>query len=389
MPVYLDNSATTKVRQEVVDAMLPYVNGLWGNASSIHHYGRESHKAVDIARAQVAKFLNCASEEILFTPCSTYSNNTAILGRARFAEANGQGRHLITSLVEHPSVMGPAKYLEGLGWQVTYLPVDRQGFVNAEDLKRAITSDTSIISIIWANNEIGTIQPIEELAAIANERGIYFHTDAVQVAGKVAIDLAKLPVSALALSGHKFYAPKGIGILFLRKNVNLMPIVFGGGQEKGLFPGTENLPFIVGIGKAAELCGQELPASVKKLRKLQAILTEKILSVPGVKMTGPLDAEKRLPGHVSVVVPGAQGEALVLRSDLQGVCISSGSACHSGVIEPSQILKAIRLPREEALGAVRISASAFTTFEECEKAASTLAEVFTSLIEQAKTTAQV
>lgn len=381
-PIYLDTSATTKVHPDVVEAMLPFLQETVGNASSLHYYGRKSHEAVDKARAQVAKLLNCQPEEIYFTPCGTYSNNTALLGRARFCEANGLGKHLITSVVEHPSVIGPAKYLEANGWKVTYLPVDKQGFVSAEELKKAITKDTSIISIMWANNEIGTMQPISEIAAIAKEKNIYFHTDAVQVAGKIAVDMKATPVSALALSGHKLNGPKGIGVFFLRGGVNLMPVVFGGGQERGLFAGTENIASIVGMGKAAEIACKNLTKTEKHLRKLQAILTEKLLAIDGIKITGPKDPEMRVPGHVSVVVPGAQGDAIILQSDLKNICISSGSACHSGVIEPSSVLKAIALPREEALGSARISAGIFNTEKECQEAGETLAGVFKSLMKK-------
>ena len=377
--IYLDNSASTRVRDEVIEAMEPYLSGRFGNASSIHRDGREAQVAMAGARQQVAKLLNCRPDEVHFTPCGTYSNNVALLGRVRFAEANGHGRHLITTPIEHSSVNGPVKHLEGLGWKVTCLPVDRQGFVRADDLKKAITKETSIISIMWANNEVGTIEPIEELAAIAAEREIYFHTDAVQLAGKLPIDLSKVPVSTLSLSGHKFHAPKGIGALFVRKGVNLMPLVFGGGQEHGLFPGTEPVASIVAIGKAAELCFDELDANMKDLRRRQKIITDCLATVDGIKLTGPLAIEKRVPGHVSVLVPGSDGEALVMKCDLKDLAISSGSACRQGIIEPSRILLALGWPEKEALGSARISVGRFNSDEECKKAAADLAEIFAAI----------
>lgn len=381
--IYLDNSATTCVRQEVVKAMLPYLGEKWGNPSSIHALGRQSSQAISSARQQVANLLNCHPEEVYFTPCGTYSNNVALLGRARVAEANGQGKHLITSPIEHPSVLGPAKFLEAQGWEISCLPVDRQGFVRAHDLQKAIRADTSIISIMWANNEVGTIQPLAELARIAHEAGVYFHTDAVQVAGKMPIDVSQVPVSALSISGHKFYAPKGIGILFVRKPISLMPLVFGGGQEQALFPGTESLANIVAIGVAAQLAQAELKANLSLLCSVQQLMTKKLLEIEGVRLTGPVDLQKRIPGHISVLVEGGQGEALVMKADLQGVCISSGSACHQGIIGPSQVLLALGFSCDEALGSVRITAGRYNSYAECEKASAILVDVFSSVKQSA------
>ncbi len=376
--IYLDNSATTKVRDEVVAAMIPYLANEWGNPSSLHRFGRQSAQALAEARMKVARLLNCEADEIFFSPCGTYSNNVAIVGRARFAEANSLGKHMITCLVEHPAVLGPAKHLESLGWRITYLPVDHEGLVNPDSLRKAIQTDTSIISVMWANNEIGTIQPIDLLATIAEEAGVYFHTDAVQVPGKLPIDVSQVKVSALSISGHKFHAPKGVGVLYVRKGINLMPLVYGGGQERGLFPGTEALASIVGIGKAAELAFDELEANLGFLRARQAELMERLLAVEGVRMTGPLDPQRRLPGHISVVVPGCDGEALVLKSDLKGVCISSGSACHKGIKEPSQILTATGVPAADAIASARISIGRFNSDQECRQAADLLAGVFKS-----------
>jgi len=383
MVIYADNSATTKVRPEVVEAMLPYLSENWGNASSIHSLGRAARDAVERAREQVAHLINCPAEEVFFTPCGTASNNVAILGRARFLQANRRGRHLITTQIEHPSAFGPAQYLEGQGWSVTYLPVDREGFVSPESLSNAITRNTTIISIIWANNEIGTVQPIAELAEIAAERNIAFHTDAVQVPGKLAIDVTAVPISSLSASGHKFYAPKGIGFLYLRKENNLMPIEFGGGQERGLFPGTESVANIVAIGKAAELARSELEETSSRLYDMQRRLIEHVRSIKNVKITGAQHVEGRLPGHVSFVFPEAEGEALVMRCDLQGVCISSGSACHQGVVEPSHVLRALALSKEEALGSVRVSLGRFNTEAECDKVMKILDKALTAAPDKA------
>jgi len=388
MPIYLDNSATTPVRQEVVDAMIPCLRDNWGNPSSIHSFGRKAKDAINHARKQVAGLLNCDVEEVYFSPCGTLSNNVAMIGRARFAEANGMGRHLIATSIEHPSILGPAKHLEANGWNVTYLPVDAEGSVSPAELEAAITEETSIISIMWANNEIGTVQPIEQLAQIAAKRRIFFHTDAVQVPGKLPIDMDKVPASSLSLSGHKFYAPKGIGILYVRKLNNVMPVVYGGGQEMGLMPGTESVASIVAIGEAAELAHRHLISTQEQLFAMQKAIIDKVCTVDGVRLTGALDLHKRLPGHVSVAFPGVEGEALVMRADLRGVCVSSGSACHHGIFEPSQVLKAIGLSDREARGSMRISAGSFNTLEECNKAADILVEVFRALAASADLAAQ-
>jgi cysteine desulfurase len=385
MPIYLDNSATTQVRQEVVDAMLPFLHDNWGNPSSIHSAGRRAKEAVSKAREQVAQLLNCSEDEVYFSPCGTVSNNVAMIGRARFAEANGMGRHLITTSIEHPSVLGPAKHLEAIGWKVTYLPVDSEGLVRVADFQAAITKETSIISIMWANNEIGTVEPIEALSRIADERGIFFHTDAVQMPGKLPLDMAEVPVCSLALSGHKFHAPKGIGILYVRKLKNIMPVVYGGGQEMGLMPGTEGVANIVAIGVAAELAHKNLAAARMRLTEMQKTIIEKVCTANGVRITGARDLAKRLPGHVSVACAGVEGEALVMRSDLRGICVSSGSACHQGIIEPSQVLKAIGLSNQEAIGSLRITAGTFNTLEECHQAADTLTTIFQTLAKQTDT----
>jgi cysteine desulfurase len=375
MAIYLDNSATTPVRREVIEEMMPFLESAFGNPSSIHSHGTRAADGVKQARERVAKLLNCSAQEVYFSPCGTYANNVAILGRARFVEANDGGRHLITTAIEHPSVIGPAQHLESRGWRVTYLPVDRDGIIALEQLRKALGDDTSIISIMWANNEIGSLQPVDSIAEIAAEREIFFHTDAVQVPGKLPIDVSKTPISALSLSGHKFYAPKGVGVLYLRQGENVMPTAFGGGQEMGIMPGTESVANIVALGKAAELALAEVDENISNLRSMQKILLDRLLPVEGLRITGPADMERRLPGHVSIAITGAEGESLVMKCDLKGVSVSSGSACHKGIIEPSSVLRALRLPDAEARGSLRISAGRFNTSEECEKAADLIAQI--------------
>jgi len=376
MPIYLDNSATTPVRAEVLEAMLPYLTENWGNPSSIHSAGRRAAKAIKKARAQVAGFLNCLPEEIYFTSGGTMSNNIALLGRARFAEANGHGRHLITTAVEHPAVLGPAQFLESSGWKVTYLPVDKNGQLSLSAFERALTAETSVVSIMWANNEIGTLQPVQGIADSVSSREIFMHTDAIQVAGKIPIDLTQLNISSLSLSAHKFYAPKGCGVIYLRRLANVMPIVFGGGQEMGVMPGTESLANIVALGVAAELAQKELAENLLHLRRGQKIIADQLRQCEKLMVTGPSNLDERLPGHLSYCLPGVEGEALVLRSDLKGVQISSGSACHKGIIEASQVLKAIGLSKEQAMGSVRISIGRFNDEEQCRNAAQILFQVF-------------
>jgi cysteine desulfurase len=386
--IYLDNSATTRVRDEVIEEMLPYLSTYWGNPSSIHSLGRKSKEAIQQARERVALLLNCASDEIFFSSCGTASNNAAILGRARFAAANDHGRHLITTQIEHPSVMGPCQYLQSQGWDVTYLPVDREGFISLPDLEAAIKPQTSIITVMWANNEIGTVQNIKGIAAIAAEREIFFHTDAVQVPGKLSLDVTAVPISALGLSGHKFYAPKGIGVLYLRKLQNIMPTIFGGGQEMGILPGTEGLANIVAIGKAAELARLELDSAQASLTRMSEIIFANLLKCPDLAVTGAQSLEHRLPGHASFNLPAVEGEAIVMRADMKEICISSGSACHQGIIEPSQVLKAIGLSNNQAMGSVRVSAGRFNTEEECISASQTLTSILEKLSSKAKLNAK-
>ena len=373
--IYLDNCATTEVRSEVIAVMQKHISGKWGNPSSIHSAGKEARAAIDKARGQIAALIGAKPSEILFTSGGTFANNAAILGRASFVEETNKGRHLITSAIEHSSSLSPARHLKSRGWDVTILGVDHQGFINLEELQNSIRSETSIISIMLANNEIGTIQPIEKIARIANSRGIFFHSDAVQGAGRIDINVSNCKVDTMSLSGHKFYGPKGIGVLYVREGVELRPLFFGGGQEKGLFPGTEGLANIVGIGEAARLIKSELSNNILHLRELQKALLGRLRRNADVRITGPQDISKRLPGHVSVLVPEAVGSELVTEASRQGVFLSSVSACSSGEGAPSHVLKSIGISDSDAIGALRISAGRFNTVKECEQAADVIERI--------------
>jgi cysteine desulfurase len=370
--IYLDNSATTRVRPEVLAAMLPYLTEKFGNASSVHQAGRVAREALDAARAQVAHFLGCEPGEIYFCAGGTMANNLAILGRARFVEANDLPRRLITSAIEHTSILGPCQYLQSKGWQVDFLPVNRQGIVELERLAELLQKPGSILSLMWANNEIGSIQPMENIGQLVEDcrsrqkTELFFHSDAVQAAGRLPMDMGNLPLSAATISGHKLGAPKGIGVLFLRRLANIMPIYFGGGQEMGLVPGTEALSQIVAMGEATRLAHEQRHELEEKLRGFQKTLLEALRQWPQVEITGPLSLWQRIPGHVSFAAKNMDGEGLVLKSDLRGFCLSSGSACHRGIIEPSHVLRALGLSEELAGGAVRIVFGVDNSLEDLE-----------------------
>ena len=361
--IYMDNAATTKVSQPVVEAMLPYMTEIYGNPSSIHSFGRDARKALDRAREQVAKALGADPQEIYFTGCGTESDNWAIRGGAYAKKP--KGKHLITSAIEHHAVLHTMAQLEVEGFEVTYLPVDADGLVNPEDLEKAFRPDTTLVSIMMANNEIGTIQPIEELAKIAKAHGALFHTDAVQAIGSVPIDVKKLGVDMLSLSGHKFHAPKGVGALYLKKGVRINPLMQGGAQERKQRPGTENIPYIVGMGVAIERAAATIEQRNAYLIPLRDRLISGLLAnIPEVRLNG--HAVKRLPNNANVSVRYIEGEALLLSLDLVGIAASSGSACTSGSLDPSHVLLAIGLPHEIAHGSLRFSLSEDNTAEEVE-----------------------
>lgn len=361
--IYMDNAATTRVSKPVLEAMLPYLTEVYGNPSSIHSFGRDARKALDRAREQVANALGADPQEIYFTGCGTESDNWAIRGGA-YAKRS-KGKHLITSAIEHHAVLHAMAQLEVEGFEVTYLPVDADGLVNPEDLEKAFRPDTTLVSIMMANNEIGTIQPIAELAKIVKAHGALFHTDAVQAIGSVAIDVKSLGVDMLSLSGHKFHAPKGVGALYLKKGVKINTLMQGGAQERKQRPGTENIASIVGMGVAIEKAAATIAERNAYLTPLRDRLIEGTLnSIPEVRLNG--HPTKRLANNVNVSVRYIEGEALLLSLDLVGIAASSGSACTSGSLDPSHVLLAIGLPHEIAHGSLRFSLSEESTLEEVE-----------------------
>lgn len=370
--IYFDNAATTKLDEEVLQEMMPYLKENYGNASSIYKLGRESKKAVEDSREKIAKVLNCKPNEIYFTAGGSESDNTAIKG---IAKANkSKGNHIITSKIEHPAVLETCKSLEKEGFEVTYISVDENGIINLEELKKSIKDTTILITIMFANNEIGTIQPIEEIGKIAKENNIYFHTDAVQAVGSVKIDVQKLNIDSLSLSGHKFYGPKGIGALYIKSGIKFEKFVDGGHQERNKRAGTENVAGIVGIGKAIELAYNNLEEHNKKIKELRDYYVEQVrLKIPYVKVNG--DMEKRLPGNSNISFRFIEGEGLLLNLDLKGICASSGSACTSGSLDPSHVLLAIGLPHEIAHGSLRITIGKYNTKEEIDYLIENLVEI--------------
>lgn len=361
--IYFDNAATTPVRKEVLDTILPYFNEHYGNASSVYSIARESKKAIDKAREQVANALGAEPAEIFFTAGGSESDNWALKGIAE--SMSSKGKHIITSVIEHHAILHTCEYLESKGFEVTYLPVDEYGKVRIEDLKAAIRPDTILISIMFANNEIGTIEPIAEIGKIAKEKGIYFHTDAVQAVGHVKIDVKEMNIDMLSLSGHKLGAPKGIGALYIRKGVKLKSFIHGGAQERGRRAGTENVPGIVGLGKAIEIAVNEMDEVTPKLIKMRdKLITELTSKISHTKLNGhPVD---RLPGNVNLSFEFIEGESMLLFLDMNGICASSGSACTSGSLDPSHVLLSIGLPHEKAHGSLRLTLGHMNTEEEVD-----------------------
>jgi len=356
--IYLDNAATTAVSPEVLEAMLPYFTQVYGNASSIHSTGRDARRAVEAARKQVAAAINAQPNEIYFTAGGSESDNWAIKGVA-FAHKD-KGNHIITSAIEHHAVLHTCQWLEKHGFEVTYLPVDEFGRVSVEDVEKAITDKTILITIMAANNEIGTLQPVEEIGRLAREKQILFHTDAVQAVGAVEVDVQKMNADLLSMSAHKFHGPKGVGALYIRRGVKIDTYLTGGAQERSKRAGTENLPGIVGMGKAIELATTDLAEKAARMTALRDKLISGILeAIPDVRLNG--HPTLRLPNNCNVSVRYIEGEALLLRLDLAGIAGSSGSACTSGSLDPSHVLLAIGLPHEIAHGSLRLSLGNDTT----------------------------
>jgi cysteine desulfurase len=372
--VYLDHNATTPVHPEVLAEMLPYFSEIYGNPSSVHAFGRAAREAVDTARERIARFLGVRAEEIVFTSGGTESDNLALKG---LAWARGRG-HLITSQIEHHAVLRTCQWLESQGFAVTYLPVDRYGCVDPDDVRRAIRPDTVAISIMHANSEVGTVQPLAEIGAVARAHGIPFHSDAVQSFGKIPVDVERLGLDALSFSGHKIYGPKGIGGLWIRRGTRMVAVQHGGDHERRRRAGTENVPGIVGLGKAVELRAREMGAEAERLRDLRDRLVRGVQArVDEVQLNGHPTA--RLPGTANLVFRHVESESLVLGLDLNGVAVSAGSACSSGHVEPSHVLRAMGVSLDWAMGAVRFSLGRSTTAEDIDYVVECLAPLVRKL----------
>lgn len=373
---YFDNAATTSLSKEVLDEMLPYLKDNYGNASAIYSIGRDAKKAVEDSRKKVANAINANEKEIYFTASGSEADNTAIRGIA-YAYKN-KGNHIITSKIEHPAVLNTCKKLEKEGFEVTYIGVDKNGIIDLEELKNSIKDTTTVISIMFANNEIGTIEPIKEIAKIAKEHGVIFHTDAVQAVGNVAIDVKDLGIDALSMSAHKFHGPKGVGALYVSNKVKFEKLIEGGHQERNKRAGTENVAGIVGIGKAIEIATKNLEKNTNHLKELRDYYIKSIEEkIKYVRLNG--DRKNRLPGNANISFRFIEGESLLLNLDLKGICASSGSACTSGSLDPSHVLLAIGLPHEIAHGSLRISFGIDNTKEDVDYLIDNLVEIITRL----------
>ena len=375
--IYADNAATTPVKKEVLQEMFPYFSQHFGNASAVYSIANNSKVALDNARNQVAKALGAKSTEIYFTSGGSESDNWAIKGTALALKRKANKNHIITTKIEHHAILHTVEYLEKNGFEVTILDVDQYGMVNPEDVRNAIRPETAIVSVMFANNEIGTIQPIGEIGKVCREKNVYFHTDAVQAIGAVDIDVNELNIDMLSLSGHKFGGPKGIGALFIRQGIVIDNLLHGGGQEKSKRAGTENIPAVVGLGKAIELATENIAEKNEKLRAMRDNLTKKVLSIEKSRLNG--HPENRLPGNANFCFEGIEGEGLLLLLNMFGICASSGSACTSGSLDPSHVLLAIGLPHEIAHGSLRVTFSENNTIEEAEFIGDKIIEVVNRL----------
>ncbi len=374
--IYLDHAATTPTHPEVVEAMLPFFTDAFGNPSSIHSQGQEAKGAIEGARIKVAELIGARSEEIIFTSGGTEADNFALKGVAYANEH--KGNHIITTPIEHHAVMEACKFLERRGFRITYLPVDEHGLVDPQDVRKAITDNTILISVMHASNEVGTIEPVEEIGKIAREAGVYFHTDAVQTVGHIPVNVDKLKVDLLSISGHKLYGPKGVGALYVRKGTRLVSLMHGGEQEKRRRAGTENVPAIVGLGKAVGLAGREIDKEAERL----AYLRDKLIKGLGekidhIRLNG--HPTRRLPNNVNVSVDFVEGESMLLNLDLEGICASTGSACSSAILEPSHVLLALGLPPEQAHGSLRFTLGRENTEADIERVLEVLPEIVTKL----------
>lgn len=374
--IYVDNAATTKVDSEVLKAMLPYLSEEYGNPSSIYSLGRNTKKAIEEAREKVAKVLNAKTNEIYFTAGGSESDNTALKG---VAYANRKkGNHIITSKIEHPAILDTCKFLEKEGFDITYIDVDENGIIKLDELEKAITDKTILISVMFANNEIGTIQPIKEIGEIAKKHKVFFHTDAVQAVGNVKIDVQDMNIDLLSMSGHKFHGPKGVGALYVRSNVKFDKILNGGHQEKNKRAGTENISGIVGMGKAIEMAYENIDEHIKEMTELRNYYFDEVSkNIPYIKING--DLKNRLPGNTNISFRFIEGESLLINLDLKGICASSGSACTSGSLEPSHVLLAIGLSHEIAHGSLRVTFSKYNTKQDVDYVVQNLIEIVQKL----------
>ena len=389
--VYADHSATTKPRPEVIQSMLEVLENDFGNPSSIHQSGRKAKKHLCDARASIASVINANEEEIFFTSGGTESDNTVIFGIEKLIEENllkNKERHIITTKIEHPAVKEPLEYLEKHGWKITWLNVNNEGFIDIEELKNKITSKTSLVSVIHANNEIGTIQNLKTISSICKEKNVLLHSDTIQSFGKIPIDVKELDIDFISMSSHKIYGPKGVGAVYIKSTNKLAPVFIGGPQESGVRPGTENLPGIVGFGRAAKLINEEMPENIQKLRGLQIELMKGFANNENIILTG-VGLEKyvhRLLGHVSICAKNIEGENLVLQADLKGIQASSGSACSSGSLEPSHILTAINISKDCIRGSLRLTLGRENTEEDVKYIIESITNIVNNLTKTLHTT---
>ncbi len=372
--IYLDNAASTPVHEKVIEEMLPYFREQYGNPSSIHKHGRLANAAIQNARKRIAALINANSNEILITSGGTESNNTAIQGIA----SQKKGKHIITSSIEHDAILEPCKSLEKQGYRISFLPVDKQGSINPEDLRKEISSDTCLITIMYANNEVGTIQPIKEMSSIAKEKNIAFHTDAVQAVGKIPVDVKELGVDLLSISSHKINGPKGVGALYIKKGVNISPLILGGGQESGLRSGTENVASIVGFGMACELSKKHMDANTDYLKKLTTKLISRVLhEIPATTING--NPDMKTPNNAHFTFLGVNGEDLIIKLDENKISASTGSACSVKIQKASHVLKAMGFSHEQVTGSLRLTVGITNTEQEIDETVDTLKKVVQEL----------
>ena len=375
--VYLDNNATTRVADEVREVMLPYLSDLYGNPSSMHTFGGQVHRTIERAREHIALLINAEPEEIIFTSCGTESDNSAIMSGL---QSSPEKRHIITTRVEHPAVLNCCKTLARRGYRVTFLPVDKMGRLNIDELRGSLSVDTAVVSVMYANNESGVIFPVKEIASIVKSAGAIFHTDAVQAAGKLPVDVKEFPVDMMSLSGHKMHAPKGVGALYIKRGTRFSPYIIGGHQERGRRGGTENVASIIGFGRAAEIALEHLTSGDVRMRDLRDRLEEGLLQTcPGAMING--DRKNRLPNTLNISFEYVEGEAILLRLNEFNICASSGSACTSGSLEPSHVLRAMGVPFTAIHGSVRFSLSRYTNDDDVDAVLQTMPGIIKELRE--------